>query len=144
MLHVEEQPLALMPPNQAICLGDQGGVSLTVTGGVLGGSIAWTPITGLSSTNTYTVGALPIITTTYVVMLEDSTGFCSSTDSVTITINDISLVMNTTPSNCSGPGTASVAVSGGSGTYDYLWSNGAITSSISNLQPGPYSVVVTD
>ena len=144
VLHVEEQPLALMPPNQAICLGDQGGVSLTVTGGVLGGSIAWTPITGLSSTNTYTVGALPIITTTYVVMLEDSTGFCSSTDSVTITINDISLVMNTTPSNCSGPGTASVAVSGGSGTYDYLWSNGAITSSISNLQPGPYSVVVTD
>ena len=144
VLHVEQKPIAAMPPNQAYCLGDQGGVSLTVGGGVVGGSITWSPINGLSSINTYTVVALPVNTTTYTVLLEDSTGLCSSTGSVTVTVNDLSLAMSSTPSSCSGPGTASVVVSGGSGSYSYLWSNGGTTSSINNLQPGPYSVVVTD
>jgi len=144
ILHVEEQPVAVMPADQSYCLGDQGGVSLTVGGDTLGGSISWSPITGLSSTDTYSVVALPASTTTYTVMLEDSTGFCSSTNNVTVTVNDISLVMSSTPSSCSGPGTAAVTVSGGSGSYTYLWSNGGTTASISSLQPGSFTVVVTD
>ncbi len=42
-------------------------------------------------------------------------------------------------------GTASVAVSGGSGNYTYAWSpGGGTTSTITNLAPGAYTVVVND
>lgn len=37
-----------------------------------------------------------------------------------------------------------LGVNGGSGSYNYLWSNGATTSEITGLQPGEYSVTVTD
>jgi len=43
-----------------------------------------------------------------------------------------------------GDGTASVAASGGTTPYAYLWSNLATTSSISALMPGIYDVTVTD
>ncbi len=41
-------------------------------------------------------------------------------------------------------GTATVEASGGSTQYEYLWSNGELTPSISGLAPGTYSVIVTD
>lgn len=41
-------------------------------------------------------------------------------------------------------GTVSVIVSGGSGSYTYLWSNGNTNSSQSNLPVGTYNVTVTD
>lgn len=41
-------------------------------------------------------------------------------------------------------GEASVTVSGGMAPYSFLWSNGATTSTIENLNPGTYSVDVTD
>jgi thiol-disulfide isomerase/thioredoxin len=41
-------------------------------------------------------------------------------------------------------GTVEVIVSGGTGTYTYLWSTDDTTSEISNLEPGEYTVVVSD
>ena len=41
-------------------------------------------------------------------------------------------------------GTASVTAGGGTPDYTYSWSNGATTSSISNLAAGTYTVTVTD
>jgi len=41
-------------------------------------------------------------------------------------------------------GVASVSVSGGTEPYDYLWTNGATTSSIGELAAGDYTCVVTD
>lgn len=44
----------------------------------------------------------------------------------------------------SGDGSATVNVSGGSGGYTYIWSNGGTGSSILNLTPGTYTVTVND
>ncbi|MFM9948909.1 MAG: gliding motility-associated C-terminal domain-containing protein, partial [Saprospiraceae bacterium] len=41
-------------------------------------------------------------------------------------------------------GTATANVSGGTGAYEYLWSNGGDTETITGLPPGIYSVTVTD
>lgn len=40
--------------------------------------------------------------------------------------------------------TASVQINGGQSPYSYLWSNGSVSSAISALCPGSYSVTVTD
>lgn len=41
-------------------------------------------------------------------------------------------------------GTGQISVSGGTAPYKYIWSNGATTSNIQNLNPGMYTVTVTD
>lgn len=48
--------------------------------------------------------------------------------------------------NCNGNnnGSATVVPTGGTGSYTYLWSNGATSSTISNLAPGNYSVTIND
>jgi gliding motility-associated-like protein len=143
-LYVEEQPQAIMPANTDFCLGTFGGVSLTVGGGTTGGSISWSPVAGLSATDTYTVVALPTSTTTYNVILQDSTGLCDANGSVTVSVIYLVLTPSATASNCSVLGSASVSVTGGSGNYSYLWDNGGNTASIANLQPGTYQVIVTD
>ena len=47
---------------------------------------------------------------------------------------------------CSGDATGSIdlSVSGGSGSFSYLWSNGATTEDLTSLSAGSYSVTVTD
>jgi PKD repeat protein len=63
-----------------------------------------------------------------------------------------SVICNYTATNtvvnptCVGINNGSIAptIGGGSSPYTYVWSNNATTSSVSNLSPGSYSVVVTD
>jgi len=51
-----------------------------------------------------------------------------------------------TPQSCPNTATGSINLTptGGIGTLTYNWSNGATTQDITNLQPGTYSVTVTD
>ncbi len=48
--------------------------------------------------------------------------------------------------DCNDPnsGNINITVTGGSGVYDFLWSNGAITEDLNNIGTGDYSVTVTD
>ncbi|MEM9921674.1 MAG: SprB repeat-containing protein, partial [Bacteroidota bacterium] len=41
-------------------------------------------------------------------------------------------------------GSVTTSVTGGTMPYNYAWSNGATTPNITNLDPGPYSVTITD
>ena len=70
----------------------------------------------------------------------------SSIKSVTVTQpTAITTTPATTNTSCGLlNGTANVSVSGGTSPYAYLWSNGATTSSITQLAAGGYSVTVTD
>ena len=84
---------------------------------------------------------------TYSVTVTDSKG-CTTTASYTVTQPAV-LVATASGTNvsCNGgnDGTATVAVTGGTAAYTYLWSpGGQTTQSISGLAIGTYSVTVTD
>lgn len=143
-LHVEAQPLAVITEDQEICFGTGVGTELTISGGVTGGTISWTPSTGLNSNNTETVIAIPSSTTTYEVQLSDSTGLCVDYASVTVSVINLNVTTVVVDATCGPDGSATANVTGGSGNYSYLWSNGQVTQTASNLQVGTYTVLVTD
>ena len=90
-------------------------------------------------------GALITVTPTY----ENNGVICiGSPETFSITVLS-EIVVSGTPSDavdCNNPNSGSVdlLVSGGSGSYSFLWSNGADTEDLSNVPAGDYTVVVTD
>ena len=92
---------------------------------------------------------------------EDITGLTAGTYNLTITDGDncnavmnatvtgppaLAVAINTTPVTCNGnsDGAIDITVTGGTGGYSYLWSNGAATEDINNLSADNYTVTVTD
>lgn len=82
---------------------------------------------------------------TYTVTVTDANE-CTETASVTITAFDApSCTVNILSESLMGDdGSLEVVVSGGTGPFNYMWSNGMSTAIISGLAPGTYSVTVTD
>lgn len=122
------------------CFGANDGeasVSLSDTTG--DATISWTP--GGINDSIFNLGA-----GTYYVEVSDTFG-CVKTDSVMI-IEPSQMVMADTASDvaCNGDTTGFiyVNVSGGIPGYDYNWSNGAITDSLTNVGAGVYYVTITD
>jgi len=130
----------LTPPN-LLCFGDTGTVVLTVSGGTPNYSFLWG--NGETSQNLNGVGA-----GNYSVTISDANG-CPLPEMINIfspdeiesnpspIITDVDCFGNTT-------GSINVTIVGGETPYDYLWSNGETTSSISNLSAGTYDLIVTD
>ena len=82
----------------------------------------------------------------YTVMVTDGND-CTAEVLVEITAPDELLLVGVATDETSADandGTVEVIVSGGTGTYTYLWSNGETSPEVSNLEPGEYTVVVTD
>lgn len=122
-----------------LCNGGSSTATLNVSGGTLPYTYGWStipPQTGPSAS--LTAG-------TYTVVVADANG-CSQTTTLAIT-QPASLALTFTsanPSCNSSNGSASVNASGGTVPYAYLWSTAAVSSAVSNLAPGSYSVAVTD
>lgn len=111
-------------PNTAICLGSS--TTLNATGGA---TYSWSPATGLSNPSIANPIASPTSTTTYTVTATQ--GVCTSSSSVTITVNPLPVVDAGAPASmCIG----NTTTLNGTGATGYVWSPaGSLSSStISN------------
>lgn len=124
----------------ANCFGSNDGTStISASGGTSPYNYSWSSggtnatATGLSAGN-------------YTVTVTDASGGCASTQTVNITQPALlTTTVSSTPDGCgANSGTATVAASGGTGAYTYLWDNAAGTSTITGLAGGNYSITVTD
>jgi len=121
-------------------------VNVTITDNSIG-----TPTWDFGNGNTYTGNNPPAqnypASGTYAITATIS-GACNSTMTEFVQVfGPLVSVPASTNETCIGDcdGDASVAMSGGSGTYDYFWSpNGETTTSINGLCSGPFSVTVSD
>jgi gliding motility-associated-like protein len=123
------------------CYGDRTGeIHLNITGGTGAYSIQWSngrigsSITGLAA-GTYTVFIVDqnscVASRTYTIIQPESpieveadfeTFFCNFDDEITLDIN----------------------VSGGTAPYTFAWSNGSTTQNLVGIEPGMYTVMITD
>ncbi|MGV3528253.1 MAG: T9SS type B sorting domain-containing protein, partial [Flavisolibacter sp.] len=121
------------------CSANNGSITITVTGGDAPYTYQW-------SNGATTETASGLAAGTYTVVVTDVNG-CSTTGSFTVGQNTNTITLDPTivPTTCvANNGSISIVADGGTAPYSYLWSNGATTSSISNLVAGTYTVVVTD
>jgi gliding motility-associated-like protein len=134
--------LALQSSSSVTCFGgSNGAASVLASGGVGPFTYTWMPgslngpvRTGLSAG-------------TYVVTVTDGTTSCTSTVLVTISQPaPLSAGVAVTNVGCFGDNNGSVdlTVSGGTGPYTFVWSNGSGSEDLNNLTAGTYSVVITD
>ncbi len=130
------------------CFGGTGAVDVTVIGGSTGSyTYNWTTSDGAGISqgqqdqNSLRAG-------TYHLVVTDANG-CIATADIVLT-QPLALVTELIPSHITcqvsgfNNGSINLNVSGGIGSYSYLWSTGAITQDISGLSEGYYSVRVTD
>jgi hypothetical protein len=126
--------------NKASCMGgNDGSASQTVSNGVPPYNYQWSngqttsAITGLTAGN-------------YSVMIADAGG-CSLSNFVTVNqAPAISAIMNITDaSSCSAnDGKIASTISGGTPAYNYMWSIGDTTATITGLYQGTYTLSVSD
>ncbi|RYY60632.1 MAG: hypothetical protein EOO05_09215 [Chitinophagaceae bacterium] len=125
------------------CFGaNDGTASVLVTGGTAPYSYVWVP--GVTQ---YTATATNLAPGSYTCNVFDANG-CGSTRTVIVT-GPTQIVATTLQDNntCAGgtSGMASVAASGGSGTYTYNWAPSGGTDAVaSNLTAGIYTCTITD
>lgn len=122
-----------------LCNGDcNGTASVAPTGGVTPFTLAWSNGAFTPTINNLCAGS-------YSVTVTDANG---ATASQTVTVNEppaLTASMSAATGPCNGQGTATVTAGGGTAPYTYLWSpGGQITPGLNLLNPGTYTVTVTD
>lgn len=120
--------------------GDNGAAAAMVSGGTGSYSYLWT---GVSASGTSVSG---LTSGTYDVQVTDSNG-CTQSLSIIITEPEalnVALLDTVTPFCGTTDGIIDIEVSGGTGSYTYLWSTGAVTQNLTNVGEGVYQVIVMD
>lgn len=123
-----------------LCFGENTGTAtVNVTGGTEPYSYNWS-----NGETTQTISDL--VAGTYTVTATDAND-CEIIESIEITEpSDISITFDASELVCVGESDGSITanVTGGTQPYEYLWSNGETTQTITDLEAGTYTVTVTD
>lgn len=130
--------ISIAPPVQITCTNTS--VTLSASSTTAGVTFAWS---GGGTGNTKVVNSAG----NYSVTVTDPNSGCTASASATITEAGTLLVTSQFENPvCAGNdnGTISLNVSGGLQPYSYLWNNNATTANLDALQPGNYSVTITD
>ena len=142
-LSITEPPQILINISSTNASSNNNGSAIAVaSGGTPDYSYLWSNGESSNSIDNLSAG-------TYTVTVSDEAN-CVATESVVITdliSSNLSLtILSVTNVSCFGgnDGMANVSADGGNGNYSYLWSNGAIGATISNLEVGNYTVTATD
>jgi PKD repeat protein len=125
--------------SNSACATATGSATASPSGGSPGYSFLW-------SNGSTSATATALAAGTYTVTVTDNNG-CTATNTVSVSnTNAPALSSSATPTTCAGDfdGTATVAASGGTAPFTYLWSDGQTTPTATNLLAGNYSVTVTD
>lgn len=127
--------------NNPSCFGgSNGNATATVTGGNPSFTYSWSPTFSSSNVvNGLTAG-------TYTVNVTDAKN-CTAQSTVVITQPaNLTVTVNQTNVTCRGAnnGTASATIAGGTPGYTYTWSTGSNSTTVSNLSPGTYYLIVRD
>lgn len=111
-------------------------------------TVSWSPGGGAGTTNDVS----PTVNTTYTYTLTEPLLGCTTSGSIAVTVNKVSLSASVTDETCTGSGNGAINLtpSGGVTPYSYVWStadgsglNGS-SEDQTGLAPGTYDVVVTD
>lgn len=136
--------LSLVPSTtNPICTNNNGSASITASGGTNMFTYLWS-----TNINDTTNAITDLLAGTYSVMVTDGNG-CTKSDSVTLVTQypSLSLVPSSTDPICTNNnGSASYTASGGTNTFNYLWSSNSndTTNVLTGLLAGTYSLTVTD
>ena len=120
------------------CGGNNGTVTVSASGGTAPYSYAWSNGATTASVSNLAAG-------NYSVVVTDANG-CKATATVSVAASaNLNVSITGVNAACDGNnGSATITVTGGTGPFTYLWSNGMTTSSLVNLGAGTFSVTVTD
>lgn len=119
--------------------GSDGSLTVLVTGGTVPYSYSWS--NGLAS-----AGSTNLDTGAYAITVTDANGCTVVIDTTVYGPAPLSLALSGDNISCYGSadGTVFPSVSGGTGSYTFLWNTGATADSLTGLVEGNYSLVVTD
>jgi len=125
--------------------GNDGSITVTVTGGVLPYGFQWSNSLGLIPDTTQNLTNKPA--ETYTVLVTDDNN-CTATNTAVIAqpAAPLTTTLTGTDVSCFGgnDGTADLTVDGGTPPYSYFWSNGGNTEDQNALFAGTYDVLVVD
>ena len=127
--------------NQILCYGSNTGeATIYASGGTRPYHYNWSTTPAV-----HTDSAVGLYAGNYNVTVTDASG-CSLTAAAHISQPSVPYMVtgSSTQSSTGSNGTATVVVSGGTGSISYTWSNAQSSSSISGLAPGLYEVTVSD
>ncbi|MCH7397007.1 gliding motility-associated C-terminal domain-containing protein [Belliella sp. DSM 107340] len=120
--------------------GSDGFIQLNISGGTGNYRVQWSNGQVGERIENLTAGIYSVF------VFDDNTCFASETFFVSEPTDELSAVAESSTELCSPDDVIEVFlnVNGGTAPYTYLWSNGATTQNLSDIQSGFYSVLVTD
>ncbi|PKH51972.1 hypothetical protein CXF68_15315 [Tenacibaculum sp. Bg11-29] len=149
-IHQPEKLIVKLGLQTAIrCNGENGTLNATVTGGYSAPTPVYTYKWYNKNDLTTVIGELTTLTKkagAYRLVVEDEKGNTSYDDFELLQNDEVIVTYTKQDVTCysGNDGAINLSVSGGTGIYTYVWSNGQRTEDVSSLTSGDYNVTVSD